>query len=371
MVNYNVIFSLLLGGALFFSCSENHNNQDLKPETIQEASLLDTWRVDAKTIQGKTQGTTFTIKTSEDSLLVSADVVDRTLKAFDSELSGYISTSILSQFNAAKDTFVLPVNNYFKACFDLSYDIYVTTQGAFDPSVFPLVKLWGFFKDVKNPPTVSEIDSVLQFTGFKKGLHYELLNDSLDLTKSTFIKIDKRFQIDFNAIAQGQSVDVLGALLRQKGHTNYFIEVGGEITVSGFNNEGNPWVIGIDLPEEENDGLLAQRKLENYLSISNKGLATSGNYRKFYEKGGRKYSHTLDPMTGKPVEHNLLSATVVADNAAIADGYATAFMVLGVTKTMKFLSENPTLNLGVYLLFENAQGRLERAYNQEMEAYFL
>lgn len=369
MVNYNVIFKCIFLGVISVSCSQNQpeHQEKLINETStvsEDFSELDTWQVNQSTIQGRTQGTTFIIKTSDDSLVVSADEVDSTLKEFDSELSGYIASSLLSRLNASSDTFYFPKNDHFLKCFNLSYSIFEKTNGAFDPSVFPLVRAWGFFKDVKNPPSDEQIDSILAFTSFEKGKHYEL-------TDAYFIKKDERFQIDFNAIAQGQSADVLGEVLTIRGQTNYFIEVGGEIAVKGVNNEGKPWVIGIDMPEEDNYGWQPNRKLENYLSILDKGIATSGNYRKFYEDGGKKYSHSLNPKTGRPVTHNLLSATVVAENAALADGYATAFMVMGVDKTMQFLEENKDLSIGVYLLFENDQGRLERAYNEEMKRYFL
>src|SRR5690606_15753016 len=143
-------------------------------------------------------------------------------------------------------------------------------------------------------------------------------NNSIQLTKK-----HPNFKIDFNAVAQGLSVDVVDQFLKAKGYQNYYIEIGGELIVRGHNREGENWRIGIDSPEEN----LTKRELENVLVLSNKAVATSGNYRKFYEVDGVKYSHTLSPATGFPVRHSLLSATVVANDAGTADAYATAFMV--------------------------------------------
>lgn len=364
MVSYNVISKVLILSLIVFSCIDNKVKNSFKEKEIHNESQPTSWPVDKATILGETQGTTFVVKTSEDSLLVSASEVDSILKTFDKELSGYDSLSILSQLNAAKDTFKLPKNNYFTHCFDMSYSIFLKTDGVFDPSIFPLVREWGFFKYVHNPPSKSTIDSVLSFVSFSNGLHYEYKHPY-------FLKKDNRFQVDFNAIAQGYAVDVLAEFLLEKGQQHFYIEIGGEIVTRGFNNEEMPWVIGVDYPNEENTGTSSHRPLENYIALSGKGLATSGSYRKFYEVDGKRYSHTLDPKTGYPVQHSLLSATVVADNAAQADGYATAFMVMGVKNTMLFLEQHPELNLGVYLLFENESGRIERVFNKEMENYFL
>ena len=350
---------------LLLSCdaSEKPINEEQSENALNAVNVENAWWISSSEIQGTTQGTTFVVKTSEDSLFTTPEEISRFLAEFDQELSGYIDTSLLSQLNSAVDTFVMPSEKFFTKCYDLSQAVFTATNGAFDPSVFPLVKQWGFFKDITQPPSKEAIDSILAFVGFEKGkLH--------DFSNATFIKKDPRFMLDFNAIAQGQSVDELAELLDKKGQKNYFIEVGGELKVKGVNPDGKPWIIGIDLPSEENDGKSA-RNLENYLSLSSGAIATSGNYRKFYEKDGKKYSHTLDPSTGFPVEHQLLSATVYAESAAIADAYATAFMVMGVEKTMNFVRANPQLQIHVYLLFENQNGRIERAYSEGMQQFLL
>ncbi|PHR45550.1 MAG: thiamine biosynthesis protein ApbE [Fluviicola sp.] len=362
--NITRIFIFLLA---FVSCSDNIENKDSKisSNADQYVNAEDVWYISQTAIKGNTQGTTFIVKTSEDTLLSSPAEISQLLKEFDLQLSGYIRNSVLSKFNALGKNDRLDISSYseFKTCYLLSQEIYKRTNGAFDPSVFPLVKAWGFFKEIDNPPKDTQIDSILTFIGFESDVHHTFENDVIK-------KIDARFELDFNAIAQGLSVDYLAEMLEEKGQENYFIEIGGEIRTKGVNNESKPWIIGIDLPTDDNDGSKA-RKLENYLSLNNVSVATSGDYRKYYEKDGKRYSHTLNPKTGYPVQHNLLSTTVIAKNTATADGYATAFMTMGVNKSLEFVEENPELEIEVYLLFENDNGRIERAYSKGFKQYFL
>jgi thiamine biosynthesis lipoprotein len=355
---------------ILVSCDVDNKSEDSQSsiginEYENAENAENAWYAGKTAIQGKTQGTTFIVKTSEDTLLTTPNEISNLLMLFDSQLSGYIPSSVLSKFNAynKEEALDISVHPEFQLCYELSQDVYKRTNGAFDPSVFPLVKAWGFFKEMNTPPTASEIDSILTFTSFENNKHHSLKNGVLK-------KLDPRFELDFNAIAQGLSVDYLADFLDEKGHNDYFIEIGGEIRAKGVNNERKPWIVGIDQPTDENDGS-NERKLENYLSLNNVSVATSGNYRKFYEKDGKRYSHTLNPKKGYPVEHNLLSATVISQSAAIADAYATAFMTMGVNSTMDFIKNNPDLNIEVYLLFENEEGRIERAYSDDFKQYFL
>ncbi|SFT50943.1 thiamine biosynthesis lipoprotein [Lishizhenia tianjinensis] len=352
MVNWlNTSSILAFALVLVSSCSSSSK---------EEKSILNTkdnsfsTQVSIQEIQGYTQGSTFQIKTSDDSLLLSTYEIESLFTGFDAELSGYMEESLISKVNASSKGMKIPENAYFTHCFNKSLEVFKTTNGAFDPSVFPMVKAWGFFKDSNLVLSQQEVDSCLQFISFEPNKLYRFTGDSL-------LKKDTRFCFDFNAIAQGYSVDVVADFLDAKGQTNYFIEIGGELKTKGVNNEGKPWFIGIDVPLENNDGL-NKRSLENAIAVDNKALATSGNYRKYYVVDGRKYSHTIDPKTGYSVKHNLLSATVMADDCASADAYATAFMVMGKDATMEFVANHPELNLEVYLLFQNEEGLLERAY---------
>ena len=203
---------------------------------------------------------------------------------------------------------------------------------------------------------------VQEFVSFEKGKFYDITFDAntIDLEKKA-----TNFKIDFNAIAQGLSVDVVDEFLAEKGYTNYYIEIGGELIVRGHNREGENWRIGVDVPKEK----LTTRELENVISLTEKAVATSGNYRKFYEVDGKKYAHTLNPKTGFPVQHSLLSATVVANDAATADAYATVFMVMGVDQTLEFIKKNPDLNLEVYLLYAGENGNILREMSTGFSQY--
>lgn len=314
-------------------------------------------------IKGETQGTTYSIIIVDDNVAVTKNEIDSILTVFDTSLSTYIPNSVISKLNLGIG--VARVNDesgFFKRCYTLSQKVYTNSNGAFDPSVFPLVKGWGFMANVESPLTQREVDSILTFVSFQPGKLHTIRFDgtTIELTKN-----HSNFKIDFNAIAQGLSVDVVDEFLKKKGHENYYIEIGGELIVRGHNREGENWRIGVDVPKEN----LTKRELENVISLTNKAIATSGNYRKFYEVDGKKYAHTLDPSTGFPVQHSLLSATVVADKAASADGYATAFMVMGVEKTLEFVNEHPGLELEVYLLYADENGNIQRKMSANFSNY--
>jgi thiamine biosynthesis lipoprotein len=325
------LFSLVF---LFCQCSSNISRKDFS------------------TIKGKAQGTTYSIILLGPESKISKNQIDSILDDFDAVLSSYVSTSLLSKFNSVEGSIVFSdSSNYFKKCLIKSQFIYDISLGAFDPTVFPLIDAWGFFKNQKTPLSKANADSILPFVSFEKDklFSYEFKDNLLYLTKK-----DKRVKLDFNAIAQGYAVDVLAEFIREKGYSNFYIELGGEVYVSGLNRENQKWKIGIDTPVSNSK----ERSISEVLSISNEAVATSGNYRKFYEVKGKKYAHTIDPKTGLQVTHNLLSATVIAKDCATADGFATAFMVMGKEKTIAFLKQNRDLGLTVYLIY-NEKGRMK------------
>lgn len=328
-------------------------------------SIKDSWYEGTTSIKGNAQGTTYIIKTSDDSLFLSPQEASTFFKEFDLELSTYKDSSLISLLNTNSSQRInLNQTMYFSTAYQLSKQVSEKTSGAFDPTVFPLVKAWGFFNDLQDEPSPKSIDSILNFVGFNDSTTFSLNEEGV------LVKRDHRSKLDFNAIAQGQSVDEIAAILDSRGQRNYFIEVGGEIKAKGVNDRNAKWLIGIDQPTEENDGVTSTRKIENLVEISDNALATSGSYRKYYVKDGQRYSHTIDPKTGRPVQHNLLSVTVIHKSAALADAYATAFMTMGVEETLVFIKENKDLNLEVYLLFENEAGRIERAFSEGMNRFF-
>lgn len=311
---------------------------------------------------GNTQGTTFSVIINDD-IDISMEEIESTLKDFDLALSTYIPESFISELNNGpagaielKDPY-----GYFERCFSKSEEVYQITNGAFDPAVYPLVEGWGFMSDIsENTPDSAKVDSLRSLLGMTRHFgRVEIIAEDTML-RNDIVKFTPGAKLDFNAVAQGLAVDVIAEMIEAKGGKNYFVEIGGEIRVKGKNKDGVFWRIGIDKPIDDSNE--ENRELQEIIQIENRSVATSGSYRKFYIKNGEKYSHTLDPKTGYPVKHNLLSATVVADDCATADAFATTFMVLGTEKTKKFLAEHDSLNLEAYLIFTNDKDRLETYY---------
>lgn len=309
------------------------------------------------TLLGEAQGTTYTIIVAEEDCSLTNEPIDSILHAFDLELSTYVDNSTITQINDASSEFQLPANQkHFVPVFQLSQHVNFITNGAFDASVFPLVEGWGFMKNMQTPLEQKSIDSILEFVGMQRQFRLE--------NNDTYIyKTDSRAKLDFNAIAQGYAIDVLDKYIHSRGIENYYLELGGELIVRGKNREGNPWSIGIDSPEQRDN----ERVLENVIYLSDVAIATSGNYRKFYEVDGIRYAHTLNPKTGKPVQHSLLSATVVAPSCAMADGLATAFMVMGTEQTLKFAESQEGVE--VYLLEAKDDGGFDRIMTKGFEAF--
>jgi thiamine biosynthesis lipoprotein len=230
---------------------------------------------------------------------------------------------------------------------DRSREIAALTGGAFDPTVMPLVRAWGFGPDNAYVPKVGKLDSLRRLVGME-----QVLVEENGAGKRRYQKAQSGVQLDFNAIAQGYTVDLLCQLLDGQGVENYFVEVGGEVRTKGRNAAGDVWTVGVEKPID----IVGISELASLIAISDLAAATSGNYRKFYEKDGLRYSHTIDPATGKPVRHNLLSTTVLAADGATADAFATAFMVMGLEKARSFLQLHPELKLEAYFITSAAPG---------------
>lgn len=296
---------------------------------------------DNKTIkmEGNAQGTTYHITyISADNKNYKRDI-DSILEAIDLSMSTWIPNSIISKINN-NDSIVL-VDQYFIDVFNKSVEVSEKTNGIFDITIGPLVNAWGFGQTKKTTLDSIKIDSLLQLVGYKM----------LKLEGNKIIKQKAQIQLDFNAIAQGYSVDVLANYLESKGITNYLVELGGELKAKG-KKENENWKVGIDTPNEKPS---AQRALKAVIKLENKALATSGNYRKFHEENGQKFSHIINPKTGYPAKQNLLSATVIASDAITADAYATAFMVMGLEKSKVFLEKNKELKLEVYFIYDHKE----------------
>lgn len=294
-------------------------------------------------IEGPTEGTTYHITCLCKDSIDFQDEIDSLLRQFDLSLSTYEPSSIISRIN--RDEPDVKLDNNFIKCFKMSEQVFHESGGAFDITVAPVVNAWGFGFTERANPDSSMIDSLLRFVGMQ---HIRLENDRI-------VKDFPGIMLDVNAIAQGFAVDVVSEYFDKKGFTDYLVEIGGEVRAKGINSRGDYWRVGIDKPIE---GLsIPGLQMEAVVSLRNKSLATSGNYRRFYIKDGVKYSHTIDPSTGYPVIHNLLSATVVADECITADAYATTFMVVGVEKSKELLKKRKDLE--AYLIYTNEKGKYE------------
>jgi thiamine biosynthesis lipoprotein len=219
----------------------------------------------------------------------------------------------------------------FMDVFNKALEVSEETDGAFDITVAPLVNAWGFGFKNGETPTRQQVDSIRRFIGWKK-----VTAEGMNIKKS-----DRRVMLDCSAIAKGYGVDMVAQLLKSKGITNYMVEIGGEVITSGINPRRVPWRIAVIKPTD--DTLSVNNDRQAVLNVTDKAMATSGNYRRFYYKGGKRYAHTIDPKTGYPVQHNILSATVLAADCTTADAYATSFMVMGLEKAKAILEKHPEL----------------------------
>lgn len=293
-------------------------------------------------LEGKAQGTTFHI-TYYDSLSRDFSApVDSLFRLIDRSMSLWDSTSIISRFNRNEPGTV--ADEHFTAVFRRAQEVSAATGGVFDITVGPLVKAWGFsYKKGLPPPDSMQVDSLRQLCGFHK----------VRLENGVLLKEDPRMEMDMNAIAQGYTVDVIARFLEQNGVRNYMVEIGGEVRAAGHNDKGEAWQIGIDKPTEIET---AGRPLQTVAPLSGKSLATSGSYRKFIERDGKKFSHAIDPRTGYPITHQLLSVSVIAGDCATADAYATAFLVMGMEKGFDIAEKQ---GLELYCIYTDEQGNLQ------------
>ena len=307
--------------------------------------------------QGFVFGTTYTISYQCNDDL--QQEIEAELKKVDLALSMFNENSIISRINRGEsvsfDKASLRHNEelmMFKEVYELAMKVSEETDGAFDITVAPLVNAWGFGFKNGQMPTKQQVDSILQFVGYKKA-PLQLPPTGGNAPSSVQASM-KALTLDCSAIAKGYGCDVVARLLRSKDIQNFMIEIGGEVITRGNNPNRVPWKIGVVKPTD--DTLAIQHENQTVLNVTDKAMATSGNYRNFYYKGGKKYAHTIDPHTGYPVQHSLLSATVLAKDCATADAYATSFMVMGLEKAKELLKRHPELK--AYLIYSDKNGEL-------------
>ena len=345
MNRYLLAFGLL-GSILISACQQPGN-----PESGSDTYLQMT---------GPAQGATYEIKYSSNEEISYQPQVKAIFKAIDSSMSTYKKNSLISRFNAG-DTIVM--DDHFKKVLHRAMEIHEQSNGALEPTIMPLVRFWGFSQG--KPKAIDSID-LQQLDSMKNLVDLKslvILDESGErISEVPLMSGQKRMirlapgapgmALDFNAIAQGYTVDVIGEFLESQGVKNYYVNVGGEVVVKGKNPHGKDWRVAIEDPD---DGKAADDQSHSVLiNMKSGGLATSGNYRKFYIKDGVKYSHTLDPETGYPVQDRLLSATILAKDAMTADAYATVMMVLGLDKAKAYLNAHPEMD--GYLIYSGDNG---------------
>ena len=300
--------------------------------------LIDNKTAPFRKIEGKVFGTYYHI-TYQSSSDFEKEILQQ-LAAVDSSLSAFNDKSIVSKVNRNER---VQVNDMFRTVFELAQEVSSNTDGAFDVTVAPLVNLWGFGFKNKEQVSRQKIDSILNYVRFQ----------DVSLQKGYIVKKHPQTMLDFSAIAKGYGCDVVANFLTAHGVNNFMVEIGGEIRAAGTNSESRDWTLGIEKPVE--DSLAQHQELFSTIQKSPMAIATSGNYRNFYYKDGHKFAHTICPQTGYPVQHNLLSATVSASTCAMADAYATAFMVMGMEKAKKVLAQ--TKGVEAFFIFTDKNGR--------------
>ena len=282
-------------------------------------------------------GTTYKIVYQCDSDLTAS--IRQELRRVDYSLSPFNKESVITAVNQNREVMLDP---YFVEVFNKAMEISRETKGAFDITVAPLVNAWGFGFKHEQMPTKRQVDSLRQRIGYQK----------VALKNGKVVKQDPRMMLDCSAIAKGFGVDAVARLLRDRGVQNFMVEIGGEVVTCGVNAQRLPWRVGVVKPSE--DSLSTGHELQTILNVTDKAMATSGNYRNFYYKNGRRYAHTIDPKTGYPVQHSLLSATVLAASCTVADAYATSFMVMGLDNARQLLEHHPELM--AYLIYDDGKG---------------
>lgn len=332
------------------------NKKLILPSLVIFAVLAAVWlydipEVEYKLSHGEIQGTSYNI-TYQAKQDFQTDI-EALLHEFDLSLSTYEPSSIISRINRNESN--VQLDTWFIDVFNESKRIYTLTDGTFDITVAPIVNALGFgFTAAARVDSVL-IDSLLQFVGMEK---VQLLGGQL-------VKDIPEVQLDVNAIAQGYSVDVIAKFLEEKKIENYLVEIGGELKCKGLNPKSSDWKIGIDRPIEGN--MVPGENMQAVVAVKGKSLATSGNYRKFYEKDGVKYAHSIDPKTGYPVLSRLLSATIIAQECMTADAIATACMVMGLEKSIEFLENQSEVE--AYLIYGDENGRFQVFTTQGMKNY--
>jgi thiamine biosynthesis lipoprotein len=297
--------------------------------------------------------TYYRIKYQSEQLLT--DQIDAEFQAFNLSLNPFNPNSILAKVNRNED---VETDEWFTTVFNRAMDVSARSDGMFDVTVAPLINLWGFGFERKDSVSQQVVDSLLAFVGYRK----------IRMENNRVVKDDPRMMLNFSAIAKGFACDVIAGLLEREGIANYMVDIGGEVAVKGRNPNGLCWRVGINTPEDDRYGTNTQTS--GIVQLCDRcGMATSGNYRNFYEKDGKRYAHTIDPRTGYPSEQSLLSATVIASDCMTADAYATACMAAGLENAVQMMEALPGMEY--YFIYSTPDNLIQIKYSERLSTILL
>lgn len=293
-------------------------------------------------IEGNAQGTSYHITYFDEQNRDLQPEIENILSDFDKSVSTYLPTSIISRINSNEKKVI--VDKYFITCFNKAKEVWKSTNGAFDPTIYPLSNAWGFGPGKKQKLEKAAVDSILKFVGF----------NLIKLKGNKVIKKNPKVSLDFNAFAQGYSVDVVSEFLISKNITAFIVEIGGEVYANGKKPNGDIWKIGIEKPIDNKE---SQNPLKAIVKLENLAVATSGNYRRYVIEDGVKYAHHFDPKTGYPTKNNLLSASVFSKECITSDATATGLLVMGLEKAKVYLKIHKELE--AYLIYSDDKGNYQ------------
>jgi thiamine biosynthesis lipoprotein len=292
-------------------------------------------------LQGLAQGSYYAITYYDEQGRNFQRDIDSIFHAVDMSVNLWVDSSVISKVNRNEEVVLDPI---FIDNFNIAQQAAQLSDGYFDPTISPIVAAWGFSYKHGDSITPQLIDSLKLLVDYRK----------VRIEEGKVVKENPAMTLDFNAVAQGYTSDMIAAFLDSRGIKNYLVDTGGEIMAKGGKPNGQPWIVGIEKPAENWD---SEQVVQTRIALRDKGLVTSGSTRKYTERNGRRYSHCIDPKTGYPVEHNVLSATVLAENSVWADALASIGMVMGMEKSLQLFQSMEGVE--AYYIFVNGQGELE------------
>jgi thiamine biosynthesis lipoprotein len=314
------------------------------------------FRADAQRLmvcEGKAQGTYYIVKYLSNDAVSLQSRIDSLFEAIDASLSLYRPGSLINRFNKGTE---VQMDEHMQAVIARAQQVSKATAGAFDITVKPLVDAWGFGVIRPSTPAKPDADSL-------RGLLQRVGYQQLRVKGTRLVKRRGGVEIDCDGIAQGYTVDVLARFLEQQGIANYLVDVGGELRAKGQNARHLTWSIGIETPAGEG------HPQQTLVRLSGKAIATSGNYRRFFDQGGTRFAHTIDPHSGQALHNNIISVTVIADDCITADGFDNALILMGVDKALAFLQQHPEYKLEAYFIYKDEQGKVQERYSNGFRAF--